>query len=172
MISKKFLVPAFIVAVVSAGAVYKVGVARAFTPNTPNFIQYLAQKLGIEESKVQTVFNDFQSQKRADFQQQATDRLTTYLDGLVKENKITDAQKTAILNKHTELQKNKTDWQNKTPTERQTLMTQQRTDLEAWAKSQGIDIKYLQFGLGGRNMMGGRGDKAFGVGLGMMGGFG
>ena len=160
MISKKFLVPAFVIALVGAGTVFKVSLTQAVSNNPHDgLVTYLSQKLGINQSKVQTAFDGYR-----------TDKLTTFLNGLVKENKITEKQKTAILAKHLELQKTRetTDWANKTPAERKTAMEKQRADLESWAKSQGIDTSYLQFGLGS-GMMGGRGGK--GMGRGMMGGF-
>lgn len=174
MNTKRILVPALIVAALGAGAIFKVSLTEAAANPRTDMIQYLAQKLGLDQSKVQSAFDSYHSEQRAARQQQMTDRLTTYLDGLVKQGKITEAQKTAILAKHSELQQihETTDWSTKTPEERRTAMEKQRADLEAWAKKEGIDISFLQFGFGGRGMGKGMMGREFGEGRGMMrGGF-
>jgi hypothetical protein len=50
-----------------------------------------------------------------------------------------------------------------TDAERKAAMEKERTDLDAWAKSNGIDIKYL---FGGFGPGGGRGDRGEGFGPG------
>lgn len=153
MISKKILVPAFIVAAIGAGAVFKVSLIEAVTNNPQNgLVTYLSQKLGIDQSKVQLAVDGYRDQQRADRQKQMTANYSTYLSGLVKEGKLTESQKSALLSKHEEIQKSHQSdgWSTKTPQERFTQMQKDRTDLEAWAKSQGIDVTYLRFGFGGR----------------------
>jgi hypothetical protein len=159
MISKKVLIPVFIIAAVGVGAMFRVSLAQAAI-NSPQsgLIQYLAQKLGVDQTKVETAFNDYRSQEQANRQQKMTETYTAYLDGLVKQGKLTDTQKIAILAKHTELQKAResADWSSKTPEDRRTQMAKDKTDIEAWAKEQGIDISYLRFdfgsGRGGKGM--------------------
>lgn len=159
MMSKKVLVPALIFALIGTGFAINTSYAQATNGSRQNeLIQYLAKKLGVDQSKIQNAFDGYRSERQATHQKDMTEKLTTYLNGLVKEGKINDSQKTAILNKHSELQKAResTDWSAKTPQERKTALDKQRADLESWAKSQGIDISYLQFGLGG-GRVGGRG---------------
>lgn len=162
MLSKKVLVPVLIVAVLGVGAVFKVSLVQASTANrNSGLIQYLSQKLGIDQTKVQTVVDDYHTQRQAERQKEMTESYTTYLDGLVKEGKITESQKTTLLAKHAEIQKTReaTDWTGKTPQERRTQMENDRTSLETWAKQQGIDVSYLHFGLGkGFGGRGGRGE--------------
>ncbi|MBI2465163.1 hypothetical protein HYV64_03410 [Candidatus Shapirobacteria bacterium] len=169
MISKKVLVPAFIVAALGVGTMFRVSLIQAISTSPQSgLVLYLSQKLGVDQSKVQTAIDGYRQQELSERQKQMTETYTTYLNGLVKEGKITDAQKTTILTKHAELQKahESTDWSTKTIAERQSQMEKSRTDLETWAKDQGIDISYLRFGFGG-----GRGVRGFGHGNMMRGQF-
>ncbi|HOZ81226.1 MAG TPA: hypothetical protein PK370_03340 [Candidatus Woesebacteria bacterium] len=154
MISKKVLIPALVISIVAAGAIFKVSYVEAVSssPKT-GLIQYLAQKLGIDQTKVQTAVDEYHTQQQTNRQKENTENYTVYLDGLVKQGKITDSQKTALLAKHTELQSTRqtTDWSTKTPSERQALIDQEKAKLEEWAKQQGIDVSYLRFGFGGGN---------------------
>ena len=86
------------------------------------------------------------------------------LTQLVSEGKITEAQKQLIVTKMSELVAARAQemdaLKDKTMAERKALMDQKRTELEAWAKANGIDTQYLMpFGEGR-----GRG----GHGMGMM----
>jgi hypothetical protein len=118
---------------------------------TPTLIDKLIEKFGLNKNEVQTVINTFRTEKQADMQARFEARLTT----AVKNGELTEAQKQLILTKHAELIKNQeADFQN-----RQT----KRTELEAWATQNGIDLKYFNQGKNGRGM---------GEGMGMRRGMG
>lgn len=97
----------------------------------PTIVQKIAEKFGLAPSDVNSVFTDVQEQKKEQFQNQQQARMEKLLDDEVSAGQITDAQKQAILAKMNELQ-----------TQRQ----QERTDLENWAKDNGLDLKTLRFG--------------------------
>ena len=112
-------------------------------------IQRLVQKFGLKTEDVRSVFDTVRDERQAQMQQKLTDKL----DALVKEGKLTEAQKQLIVAKHTELQtqreKDKDTLKDLTPEERRAKMQAQRTDLETWAKQNNIDIQYvLGFGRG------------------------
>lgn len=112
-------------------------------------IQRLVQKFGLKTDDVRSVFDKFRDERQAQMQQ----KLTNKLDALVKEGKLTEAQKRLIISKHTELQaqreKDKDTLKDLTPEERRAKMQAQRTDLENWAQQNNIDIQYvLGFGRG------------------------
>ena len=69
------------------------------------------------------------------------------LSQLVTDGKITEDLKALILNKYKEIQaereSNKDSFRNLTPEERKAQMEEKKTELEAWANENGIDIKYL-----------------------------
>src|SRR5690349_14401657 len=63
-------------------------------------VQKIAQKFGLKESDVQTVFDEVRSEKQTEMQARFEEKLTQ----AVKDGKITEAQKTAIIAKHKEMQ--------------------------------------------------------------------
>jgi hypothetical protein len=142
------------------------------------FIQFIAQKFGLDKTQVQSAVTDFQNQKKATItprptltQQQITDREKTRLDSLVTDGKITPEQETAIIDELALLHSKYgfAAMQNLTPDQRKAQMTARQNDILAWAKSTGIDSSYLTgFGLGGKGfgMMGGRGMMGWGRGWG------
>lgn len=115
-----------------------------------SIIQKLVQKFGLKESDVQTVFNEARQERQSQMQAKFEERLNQ----LVKDGKITEAQKQAILAKHKELQEKKQQevqsWQNMTPEQRRQAKEVQKQELESWAKQNGIDLKYFFGGRMGR----------------------
>lgn len=77
--------------------------------------------------------------------------LDSRLSALVTQGKITADQKKLIEDKLKQVfdqkQKIKTDWKNMTQAQRKAARLKEKTDLQNWAKQNGIDIKYL-FGYG------------------------
>ena len=117
--------------------------------NNETLIQRLVQKFGLKTDDVRSVFDTVRDERQAQMQQKLIDKL----DALVKEGKLTEAQKRLIISKHTELQaqreKDKDTLKDLTPEERRAKMQAQRTDLENWAQQNNIDIQYvLGFGRG------------------------
>lgn len=66
-----------------------------------SLIQMLSSKFGLQESEVQSVFNQHRDEMQKNMQAKVEARLTQ----LVTDGKITEAQKQLILTKHVELQK-------------------------------------------------------------------
>jgi hypothetical protein len=119
-------------------------------------VQRLAQKLGVQQTQVQSVFDEVRNEKQAEMQKKLEERLTQ----AVKEGKITEAQKQLLLTKHKQMQdereKNRETWQNMTPEQRRDAQQKARTELEAWAKANNISLEWLMMGHGmgkmGRHM--------------------
>jgi len=153
--NKKILTPVLIAGLV---AISLFGVkeisAQGGWGDYQTLVQKIAQKFGLKEADVQSVFDEVQKDRQTQMQTKYEDKLTQD----VKDGKITEAQKQLILTKHKEIQNkrsaDKTDWKNLTPDQRKAKMDQEKTDLENWAKQNGIDISYVW---GGRGMMGGKG---------------
>lgn len=125
-------------------------------------IQKIADKFGLNKTDVQAVFDQDRTDRKADMEK----KFQTDLDQAVKDGKITDSQKQLIISKRTELQdarkKGMQNMQGKSADEikaameaNKSTMESERTALEAWAKQNGIDMKYL---------MGGFGRHGFGMG--------
>jgi len=65
----------------------------------------IAQKFGLDQAQVQSVFDQFRQERRQEMQQTAQQREEDRLNKLVEEGKITKEQKQAILDKLAELRK-------------------------------------------------------------------
>lgn len=121
--------------------------AQANNGSYPSFVQELAQKLGIDQSKVQQAVD----QIRLDHKSQMQSRLNTQLDQAVKDGKITQTQKTSISNKLQEMKNNRHDmnqFKNQTPQQRRLALEQKKTEFENWAKQNGLTLQTLQEILG------------------------
>lgn len=119
----------------------------------PLIIQKLVERFGLKESDVQAVFDEVRQERQLQMQERFEERL----DQAVKDGKITESQKQAILAKHKELAEkrlqNPKDWQNMTPEQRRQAMQEQKKELESWASQNGIDLKYFfgWFGMRGEH---------------------
>lgn len=126
--------------------------------NHDSLIQKIIQKFGLKEADVRSVFDSFHQDRETQMEKRYEDRLTQ----LVKDGKITEAQKKLMITKHEEMQKymqsQRDALKDKTPEQRKAIMDAKRAEIEKWAKDNGIDIQYLQprFGRPGGHM-GGRG---------------
>ena len=162
MLSKKIIIPSLAVVIVGVSAFGVVRASAQEGPQTPfgGLAQAIAQKFNLSQSDVQLVVTDWHTKQHTQMEEKMKENLSARLDALVKEGKLTAAQKQAILNKFAE-QKNDfklSDLKDKTSDERRAAMEQKKTDLENWAKSQGIDLTLLPEIMGGHHMrMGGRG---------------
>jgi len=105
----------------------------------PSIVQKLAQRFNLDPDEVKQVFDEERGERR----QEAQDRFEESLDEAVKDGKITEAQKEAILEKHTEIQG-----------EQEKL----REELSDWAEENDIELKQLG-PCGGRGFRGGLGNK-------------
>lgn len=143
---KNLLITAAVTLVLGGGLIYAVKSASASEPHQ-DMVSFLAQKLGIGEDKVKDALTAFRGERQSQMQTRFEDKLTQ----LVKGGKITEVQKQAILTKMAELKTKREEykgtWKNMSPEDRKNAMQKERDDLNAWAKANGIDLKYL-FGFG------------------------
>jgi len=125
-----------------------------------SMITRLAQKLGVPEDKVKLAFDEMHTEHASEMKA----NMETKLGTLVAEGKITEAQKSAIIAKmeefKTKKQQNREAFKSLNVEERKAKMTAEKTELETWAKSQGIDLSLLPFG-----KFGGMGDREHGKGM-------
>jgi hypothetical protein len=129
-------------------------------------IQALVQRFNLNKSDVQQFFQDQQGQHFTEMLTRLSERLTTQ----VTQGKLTEVQKNAILEKAKEVKAKQDTFRALSQTERETQMKQYRTDLENWAKQQGIDKRYLQDLLGGGHGGPGGGHRGMGGPEGRRGG--
>jgi len=102
-----------------------------------DLVKKIAEKFNLQESEVKTVFEDFHQEKMAKHQQMMEDKLTQ----AVKDGKLTEAQKQAILKKHQEMKANHQSLKNLTPEERREKMQSHKQEMEAWAKENGLTLE-------------------------------
>jgi hypothetical protein len=159
-IKKKLIFPVIALAVLGL-AVLDVNFASADDSTNPQntIVQRIAEKFGLNQNDVQAVFDQVKRDHQAEMQKKNEERLNQ----LVTDGKITEEQKSLILNMQKELQSqresNKDKFKDLTPEERKTQMEEERTQLGKWAKDNGIDIQYLMSfgnrGHGGPDGLGG-----------------
>lgn len=160
-ISKKQIVygstAALAVALLVGGGAYSAKAASNSGAHMSDLVQKIAQKFGLPQADVQAVFDAERQEHMQQMQVQAEQRLTD----LVTAGKITQAQKDLIVAKRKELeasrQQNFDAMKDKTQAERKAAMEAQRAELEAWAKTNGIDMQYLMFKHGKAGHRGGMG---------------
>lgn len=157
--NKKLLLTAVTITVLGTGLFGLQAVsAQTTTDPSASIVQKISEKFGLNKDEVQKVFDEEHAARHAEMQAKMEERLKT----LVSEGKITEAQKQLIIAKQKELQTereaNRQNMQNLTPEQRKTEMESRKTELDAWAKENGIDTQYLFFGHGmkgfGRGPMG------------------
>jgi membrane protein involved in colicin uptake len=163
----KSLVVASIVGTFGLGGLATAGIANAesstnsSTDPMSSLVEKIASTFNIDKSKVQSLFDENRTEREAArVKQQETE-----LQKLVDAGTITAAQKTAIEAKLAELKKereaDKDTMKDLTDAERKAKMDEKRTELESWAKEQGLDLTKLKGILGGGH--GGSGGPGGGI---------
>jgi len=133
------------VAAIGVSGLVGLGVVSAQSAgNRSSLVEAIASRFNLNKSDVQKVFDQNKAQNQVDRQQKMSDRLQKLVDN----GTITAAQKTAIEAKLKDLQAsraaNRGSLKSLTPVERKAKMEAQKTDLENWANSQGLDLTRLQ----------------------------
>lgn len=149
----KTVIAAVVALTVTAGTLFTVSHAFADTAsNQPytSLVQKIADTFHLNKDDVQKVFDQNRQEREAKRQEKFTARL----DQLVKDGKITEAQKQLLINKFNELETNRqsamNDLKNKTMEERKAARQAEKQSLEDWAKQNGIDLSVIMPGMGHR----------------------
>lgn len=159
MISKKILLP--VIAAAFAGVtVLGVPNVNAQTTSAPfaNMVDAISQKFGLDRTKVQAVVEEVHKKNQVERTAMMKQKMETKLTQDVKDGKITEAQKQAIIKKLAEVHASVVpgSMKDKTPEQRKQEMEAKRSEMSNWAKSQGIDPDYLLkiFGRSGMHKQG------------------
>jgi hypothetical protein len=152
--SKVALVGAGVVAGLALGAAGYVGATDATDTSLPPMVEGLAEKFNLDKEEVtaylETEREERQATREADF--------TKALDEAVASGKLTEAQKTALVAKHEELQAKREALRGSTGTDKREAMQALRAEMDAFLEEQGIDEDILpEFGPGGKGMGRGQG---------------
>lgn len=158
MVSKTkrlIFVSALAFSLLTAGAY---GVTVTYAQDTTihqTLVEKIANKFNLKTTDVQAVFDQVRQERQAEMAKKYEQMLTD----AVGAGKLTEAQKQLLITKHAEIMKSRetqmSSFQSMTETERHTAMEKDRTELAAWAKTNGIDETYLfGFGKGGGHKRG------------------
>lgn len=112
----------------------------AQSPMYSNLVTQIAQRFNLKESDVQDVVNQVRQSKVSSMQANWEARLAK----AVTEGKITDAQKSAIIAKHAELQTAYLGLKDLSASERKAKITQIQADLKQWASDNKLDASLLK----------------------------
>ena len=107
-------------------------------------VERIAAKLNMQPSQVQSVLDEMQNEKHTEMQTHLEERLTQ----AVTDDKITEAQKQAILSKHAEMQTKMEALKDLTPEQRRTEMEKIHEEMKTWAEENDIDFPFIGFGRG------------------------
>lgn len=132
--------------------------AQDATGKSQSITQKLAQRFNLNEADVKAVFVEEHQARHAQMKTAFEQRLAQ----AVADRKITEAQKTAILNKFSEMKATKLNpgqFKNQTPEQRKQATEQKKSELETWATENGLTLETLQSLIG-------HGGKGFGMRLG------
>lgn len=136
--NKKTITAAAVAGVVALGGTTAVVAAHESTKidNHPPIVKKLADEFKLDENKVHKVFLD----NKRDRQGARQEKLNQRLDQAVREEKITEDQKTKLL---TKLQELKAPF-NSTKDDRKITMKDRRAELKKWADENGINLDELK----------------------------
>lgn len=150
---RKQLITAGIVTTIGLAGVTGVGMASAMTNTSgtdpfTNLVDAISTKFNLNKDEVQKVFDE----QRTAMQAERETKVKEEVAQLVTDGKITQAQADAINAKRAELQKEreaaKSSPDTKTRAEMKSEMDARRTELETWAKDNGISTDYLRYVMG------------------------
>ncbi len=123
------------------------------TTGANSMVAAIAQKFNLNQSDVQTVFDEQRSKHQAEMKSQMESKLTQ----AVADGKITEAQKQAILTHHDAMKDsrpNRGEFQNLTEEQRKAKMDERRAEMDAWLSQNGLTQEKLQEVMGHRGMGG------------------
>ncbi len=154
-IIKKSLLVGGVAGAVGMGSLASVGLASAAsnTSGDTTLVDKIATTFHLNKNDVQKVFDEDRASHEAEHQAKVSERLQAMVD----KGTITAEQKTAIEAKlqalKTEREANRDAFKDMTNSERKAKMDAMRTDLESWAKDQGLDLSKLRgIFMGGMHM--------------------
>ncbi|MDO8507369.1 MAG: hypothetical protein Q7S53_02270 [bacterium] len=141
MKTKTLAVTAVALGTFALAGIYGVGVIKAETAENgrDTIVQKIADKFKLNKDEVKAVFDE----NRAERQGKMEERFEANLNKAVESGKITEAQKSAILTKHKEIQAKRDGLKDLPQEERHDAMQKIHEEMENWAKDNGIDMSQI-----------------------------
>lgn len=161
--SKRKLVLSFITVAVIGLGIFNLNPVYAqtnsSTPKNPfaSLVDLIVQKFGLDKNQVQSVVDQYQTDQKQKREENMSKQKENRLDKLVKDGKITEAQKQAILKEIADLKNkyNPANFNKMTQAERKQQFQSEQDEIKTWTSTQGIDPSYVMpgFGMGFRGGM-------------------
>ena len=154
---KKTLIGLAVAAGLGASSLLGLTVAQA-AANEPgsSLIDRITERFSLNHDEVQVVFDEFNEERRAEHQQKIDERLQQ----AVAAGKITEEQRTLIIEKQAEMHEFMESLKDKTPEERKEALKQKHEELKDWAEQNDIPLPFAgPFGQKGHGHIGPRGLK-------------
>lgn len=126
-VKQLLVVAAAVTAIGVTGVMGANAVSAQSTTSNDSLIDKIASKFNVNKDDVKAVFDEDKAAREAEHQAEISDRLQTAVD----KGNLTAEQKTLIENKLKEVHD---------------AREAKRTELDAWAQQNGIDVKYLMMG--------------------------
>lgn len=156
-VNKKIIAPILVVAVMIVASAYVLPVYARRGAGSEDMVTRLAEKLGVDESEVQEVFDEAKAERHAEMMQMLEEKLQK----LVGEGKLSQELMDEWLDKVSEFHSEMDSFSSLTPDERREMMKEHRDEMKIWMDENGIDPSVLGFGM---RMMNGKGHEGFGFG--------
>lgn len=157
----KILLSTLVVILVGGAVVLNTDKVYAETNNNPlsKLVQMIAQKFGLDQNQVQSLFDQFQQEQKQNRVQKMKNKEKSRLDQLIQQEKITSIQEQAIIDELAALKSkyNTNNLKSMTLEERKAQFQAMQNELNSWTKSQGIDPTLIMPGFGKGGFKRGRG---------------
>lgn len=141
MKTKTLAVTAVALGTFALAGIYGTGVIKAENADNgrDTIVQKIADKFKLNKDEVKAVFDE----NRAERQGKMAERFETNLNKAVESGKITEAQKSAILAKHKEIQAKRDELKDLPQEERHDATQKIHEEMQSWAKDNGIDMSQI-----------------------------
>lgn len=131
-INKKLTAMALSVGVVGAGLAGSAAMAEPSSVQYPSIVDKLAEKFNLNKDEVKKVFDE----QKAEHQVEHKQKLEEKLNQAVKDGKLSEDQKTKLLAKMEEMQKQREENRQQTKEQREA----KRQEFKTWAEQNGINL--------------------------------
>ncbi len=156
MKQKNLIVAGLLTATMLGGGVFALSASAA--TDSANLADKLATKFNINKDEVQKVIDEEHEARHTERQAEMQTRLEERLSQAVTDGKLTEEQKTKVLEYVKSQEGFRDSLKDKTPEERRAAMEAHREEVKKWASDNGIDETFVMFGghnKGGHGMMNG-----------------
>lgn len=153
MKQKNLVVGGLVAATLQGGSVFTLR-ASAANNSQDTLASKIATKFNLKQDDVQNVIDQNRTEHHAQMRADMNTKLTDRLAQAVKDGKLTEDQKTKILQHFDSEEGFFETLKDKTDAERRTAMQAHRDEEQKWAKDNGIDLSFLMPGVGHRGGFG------------------